>query len=149
LITDLEGKDFQHGAPTFDGSNYCTRFNPERELDTEAWRKLRHWCRVGLRRRDMQEWIILDWLNNTWVQAYNEVMGRMHGTVPETLLVARMWNSSKRDALKALATAGNEPDPRKRIAAELASYAARSDTNRGRVGVMQRPSAAYDFLAGA
>jgi hypothetical protein len=149
ITTDLAGQKFQHAAPTLGGPRYCTRFNAERELDAQAWQKLRHWCRVGLRRRDMQEWIVLDWLNDVWVRAYSEVMRRSHGTVPEALVVARMWNSSKGDALKGLAAAGDEPDPQKRIALELASYAARSETNQGRVGLMQRPSAAYGFLAPA
>jgi hypothetical protein len=145
-MQDLDRNEFQHAFPVWGGSSYCMKFNPERRLDSKAWQILRHWSRVGLRRRDMQTWIVTDWLNTFWVPAYNEVMRRPHGTAKEALVVARMWSSAPGDALSALSAAGSEPDPRKRIAAELARYAAGSQTHRDRVGVMHRPGAAYDFV---
>jgi hypothetical protein len=148
-MTDLDGVPFKHGAATFGGTKYCNRFNPAHATDIESWRKLRHWCRVALRRRDMQEWIIKDWINGVWVKAYNEVISRPHGTFREAFVVARIWNTSPGDALEALRAAQGEADPRKRIAAELAEYAKGSSTHQDRIGVMQRPGGVYDFLAAA
>jgi hypothetical protein len=146
-MTDLDGAPFKHGAAAFGGPNYCDRFNPAHATDIDAWRKLRHWCRVGLRRRDMQAWIIKDWINTVWAPACNEVSSRPHGTFREALVVARIWNTSRGEALTALNAAQTEADSRKRIAAELAEYAKGSSTHRDRIGVMQRPGAAYDFFA--
>jgi hypothetical protein len=146
-MMDLDGVPFKHGAVSFGGTKYCNRFNPARAADIEAWRKLRHWCRVALRRRDMQEWVIKDWINTVWVPAYNEVISRPHGTFREAFVVARIWNTSHGDALNALNAAQTEVDPRKRIAVELAEYAKGSSTRQDRVGVMKRPGAVYDFFA--
>jgi hypothetical protein len=148
-MVDLNGEEFKHGEPTFGGPHYCDQFNRARFEDFAAWRKLRHWCRVGLRRRDMQAWIIRDWINSFWVPAYNEVMRHPHGTVSEAFVLARIWNTSHGSALNALSKAGVEANPEKRIAAELSAYAAESPTHKQRVGVMQRPGAVYRFLAGA
>lgn len=147
-MTDLDGAAFEHDAATFGGTNYCNRFNPRRRNNPEAWRELRHWCRVGLRRRDVQEWVIKDWINTVWLPAYNEVMGRPHGTLKEAFVVARIWNTSRGAALKALRAAGAETDPEKRIAAELARYADGNSTHRARLGLMQRPGVVYDTLGG-
>jgi hypothetical protein len=146
LMNDLDGVPFRHDAATFGGASYCSRFNPGGRLDAEAWRRLRHWCCVALRRRDMQEWIILDWLDHVWRKALAEVVRRPHGTIREALVVARIWNSSKGAALEALDAAASETDPDRRIAVELRKYGEGSETRRRRAGVMQRPSTAYAFL---
>jgi hypothetical protein len=146
LMQDLDGKPFQHAFPVFGGDNYCSRFNPDGQLDARAWQTLRHWSRVALRRRDMQAWIIKSWLNEVWVPAYHEVLGRPHGTIQEALVVARMWNSSKGDALAALQAAGAEPEPARRIQVELDNYGQRSATNRERAGVMKRPGVVYAVM---
>ncbi len=137
--------EFPHGKQAdADGDLYCDQYS---QTDLVAWNKLRHWCRVGLRRRDMQVWIIEDWINNVWVPAYTEVIGRPHGTLKEAFIVARIWSTSGGDATAALLAAGTESDPGKRIAAELARYGAGDATHEGRSGVMQRPWAAYDFFS--
>ena len=146
LMQDLDGQPFQHAFPVFGGSKYCPRFNPDGHLDARAWQTLRHWSRVALRRRDMQAWIIKTWLNEVWVPAHNEVLGRPHGTIQEALVVARMWNSSKGDALGAVQAAGAEPEPAKRIQVELDHYGQRSATNRERAGVMKRPGVVYAMM---
>ena len=143
LMQDLDGQPFQHAFPVFGGSKYCPRFNPDGQLDARAWQTLRHWSRVALRRRDMQAWIIKTWLNEVWVPAHDEVLGRPHGTIQEALVVARMWNSSKGEALAALQAAGAEAEPAKRIQVELDHYGQQSATNRERAGVMKRPGVVY------
>jgi hypothetical protein len=145
-MVDLKNEPFQHSAATFGGTHYCQGFNPSGEIDAERWRRLRHWCRVALRRRDMQEWILRDWLNATWIRSYNEVMRQPQGTVREALVIARMWNSSHGDALKAIKAAGTESNEDKRIARELANYAKKSDTHARRVKIMRRPLVAFDFV---
>ncbi|MGO9113774.1 MAG: hypothetical protein ACLP9L_31480, partial [Thermoguttaceae bacterium] len=146
IMTDLNGVPFRHSAATFGGRKYCQRFNPSGQIDAESWRRLRHWCRIGLRQRDMQEWILKHWINKTWIPSYNEVMRHPHGTIREALVVARMWNSSSGDAYRALNAASSESDPNRRIAIELRSYGLRSATNESRAGVMQRPVVVYDFI---
>jgi hypothetical protein len=148
LMTDLNGEAFKHDAATFDGAPYCDRSNPARKTNVQAWQRLRHWCRIALRRRDMQAWIINDWISSVWAPAYNEVMERPHGTFREAFILARIWNTSRGSALAALGAAGTKADPRDRVAAELADYARRSRTHQQRVPVMQRPGVVYDFLAG-
>jgi hypothetical protein len=86
------------------------------------------------------------WLNEVWIPAYNEVLGRPHGTLREALIVARMWNSSKGDALSALQAAGSEADPATRIEASLDRYGQCSATKLGRIPVMRRPGIVYDAL---
>jgi hypothetical protein len=61
----------------------------------------------------------------------------------EALVVARMWNSSKGEALASLQAAGAEPEPAKRIQVELDHYGQQSATNRERAGVMKRPGVVY------
>jgi hypothetical protein len=143
LMQDLDGQPFQHAFPIFGGNKYCSRFNPNGQLDARAWQTLRHWSRVALRRQDMQAWILKSWLNEVWVPAHNEVLGRPHGTIQEALVVARMWNSSKGDALAALQAAGAESEPTKRIQAELDHYGQQSATHHDRIGVMKRPGVVY------
>ena len=94
-MQDLDGNQFQHAFPVWGGSGYCMKFNPERRLNSKAWQILRHWSRVGLRRRDMQAWIVNDWLNSFWVPAYNEVMRRPHASAKEALVVARVELGSR------------------------------------------------------
>lgn len=143
LMTDLDGNPFLHEAAYLDGAGYCRRFNRNRELDAKAWQRFRHWCRVGLRRRDVQEWIMRDWLNKYWVPAFNQVMAHHLGSIEEVFIVARIRNSSNSDAIDALRAARNAATPADRISLELANYGSKSKTKAGRRGVMQRPGAAY------
>ncbi|MGE4048829.1 MAG: hypothetical protein AB7F35_28515 [Acetobacteraceae bacterium] len=147
MMTDLDGIPFRHAASTWGGATYCGRFNAGKQLDAEAWRRLRHWCRVALRRRDMQEWIIRDWLDDVWSKARAEVMRRPHGSMREALVVARMWNSSKGAALEALSEAEGESGPDRRIAAAIQRYGKGSETRRRRAGVMQRPVTVFAAFA--
>ena len=147
-MTDLDGEPFKTPFPFWAGSKYCSRFDPSGTPNPPAWQVLRHWSRVALRRRDMQEWIVNDWLNNVWNPAFTEVLRRPHGTVEEALVIARIWSSAKGQAITALNSAGSMADPRQRMETELRNYAARSDTNKERAaGVMRRPGAAYAFIA--
>ncbi len=137
-MADLDGVPFRHGAAALAASDYCSRFNAAGALDAEAWQRLRHWCRVGLRRRDIQEWVMLDWLNGTFAEAVNAVLARPSGTLREATVVARILNSSRGAMNEALRAAGDETDPERRIGAELDEYAKGSETRAGRRGVMQR-----------
>jgi hypothetical protein len=148
IMTDLNGEEFRHAAAHYGGEDYCHRFNPAGQVDVQRWRKLRHWCRVALRRQDMQEWVLKYWLNTFWIPSYNEVIGRPQGTVQEALVVARMWSSAPGEAQAALNAAGAEADRTKRIKIELRDYGNRSRTNDRRAKhVMPRPVIAYDLSA--
>lgn len=140
-LIDLDGEPFSDVAESYAGPKYCQRFNSSSRLDPERWQRLRHWSRVGLRRRDIQAWIVGDWVAHRWMPAYLEVSSRPEGTLAEAFIIARIRNSSPALAQAALKAAGSATDPTRRIMAELARYARGSETNRCRAGVMQRPAA--------
>lgn len=141
LMTDLDGEKFSAVGENYAGPRYCSRFAGNARLDPGAWQRLRHWSRVGLRRRDMQGWVVQNWVTGQWLSAYNTVMSLPHGSLAEAFIIARIRNSSPALARAALAAASRETNPARRIAAELGRYAQASETNRCRAGVMQRPAA--------
>lgn len=110
------------------------------------WQLLKKWSLEGLRRRDLQAWILKDWINRYWLPAYNAVMSEPHGSFKEALVVARIWNTSPADGRKALDAAKGKTAVGDRIEAELAKYAEGSATRRRRVPVMRRPGVVYDFV---
>ena len=153
VMTDIDGTQFQHDASTLGGEPYCSEHDPSGRLDTEAWQKLRHWSRIALRRRDMQAWVLQYWLDHVWAEAYSTVVATPHGSLREALAVARIWSSSRGDALRALRAAGQEPDTGKRLSAELETYSHDprtgkvDDVHAARTGIMQRPWAIVDLIS--
>lgn len=146
LMTDLDGERFSEVGEHYAGQRYCSRFAGDARLDPKAWQRLRHWSRVGLRRRDMQAWVVQDWVTKQWLQAYNTVLDLPHGSLAEAFIIARIRNSSPALARAALSAAAGETDPSRRIGAELRRYADASETNRCRAGVMQRPAALLGLI---
>lgn len=141
LMTDLDGERFSKVGEHYAGPRYCSRFAGHARLDLGAWQRLRHWSRIGLRRRDMQAWVVQNWVTGQWLSAYRTVMSLPHGSLAEAFIIARIRNSSPGLARAALAAASRETDPARRIGTELKRYAQASETNRCRAGVMQRPAA--------
>ena len=139
IMTDLDSVPFKHDFPYLGGLGYCPIYNGDKRLDPAAWQRLRHWERVGLRRRDMQTWVVNYWLNAYWLPAYQSVMARPHGTVSEALIIVRIANSGPALAAHAVKLAGNEPDTQRRIDTELGYYGNLKKTYHDRLGVMRRP----------
>jgi hypothetical protein len=107
----------------------------------KRWETLKTWCLTGLRRFDIQKWILEYWVDHYWLPAYEAVMKDPNGTLEEAFVVSRIWNTSKGAGLAALAAAKGKKTPAERIAAELATY-----PKKDRYGVMQRPGAVYKFI---
>jgi hypothetical protein len=149
IMKDLDGKPFEHDLVTYGGKKYCHRFDSADISNAKAWQVLRHWCRVGLRRRDMQAWIMRYWLDHVWSPAYQAVLAHPHGTLEEAFVIARAWSSSAGWGRQALAAAGSETDAKNRIALELAHYGSHGQTYKNRLGLMQRPAAAFNLMAKA
>ncbi|MGO7968733.1 hypothetical protein [Rhizobium ruizarguesonis] len=148
IMSDLDGKPFDHGAVTYGGAKYCQRFNLNRKLDPRQWQTLRHWCRLGLRDKAIQAWVVQDWLDRVWMPTYRSVMDRrVPGSVLEAFVLARIVNTSNGALKKALEAAGQTSDPERRIEAELANYAGKNQTHIGRVGLMRRPGAVFDHFS--
>ena len=155
LMTDLDGKKFAHAEPTLGGESYRKDHDPSARLDPEAWQKLRHWCRVGLRRRDMQSWVMQYWLEHIWAPAYDEVLSKPHGTIREAFVLARIWSTSRGEGQGALGAAHLETEPERRIGAEFSFYnydrrKHRIDqTHLSRNGVMRRPGVVLNAFTSA
>jgi hypothetical protein len=116
-------------------------YNTIRNNGGERWEILKKWCRAGLRRSDMQQWVLEYWVENYWRPAREEVMKHPHGTLQEALVVARIWNTSKGAGLTALSAAEGRTTPEERIEAELATY-----PKKDRHGVMRRAATVYEFF---
>jgi hypothetical protein len=149
LKTDIFGEAFHHDAVNFAGDDYCQAKNAEHVDQPQQWQKLRSWARLGLRRKDMQRWIVDTWINRYWLPAYGAVMSHPHGSLREAFVVARIWNSGAGLAKAAMDAAGASADPAERVQIALDKYAENHKTYARRRGVMQRPFAVYEKLAGA
>lgn len=146
-MTDIFGEPFHHDAVDFGGPNYCNRFNSDHMHQPQQWQAFRSWARLGLRRQDMQRWIVDTWINRYWLPAYDMVMKQPRGSLSEAFVIARIWNSGSGLATAALRAASAASDPDERIRLELDDYGARSATYSSRRGVMQRPGNIYRQLS--
>jgi hypothetical protein len=140
LMQDLDGRPFEHSLPLYGGRDYCQRFNPGNRTDMRRWQVLRHWCRVGLRMRQIQRWILTKWINSYWVKAYNAVSAN-GGTLDDCFVISRIWNSSSESGQHAAAMLRGSSDDALRLQRILDFYGHES-----RHPFMKRPGEAYKAL---
>jgi len=143
---DIFNEAFHHDAVTWSGDKYCRDHNPRNVNQPEQWQTFRSWARLGLRRKDMQRWVVDTWINDYWLTAYDRVMNAPHGSMGEAFVIARIWNSGSKYATDAMSAAASSADPARRVQLALDNYCARKTTYANRRGVMQRPFAVYQML---
>jgi hypothetical protein len=139
FFTEL-GTRVPAAMPDLDGLMPGFVYDNVRNEGGKRWDILKSRTLEGLRRRDMQEWILDYWLQHYWQPAYAAVMSDKHGSVQEAFVVARIWNTAPGDGQAALSAAHGIADSRARIDAEFKKYKRPS-----REGTMRRPIAAYEF----
>ena len=127
-----------------------------RNRDGEEWTVFKRWIRAALLEREVQRWILADWISRFWLPSFDAVSAA-GGSASEALVNARIWNSSKGSALCALKAASrkqaaNTARTVNRIQIELEAYAhpgacpRSSKHNKSRWPYMLRPVALFDSL---
>lgn len=139
IEVDLDGVLFGHASY----EKYCD--DRDGSTSREDWQIFRHWMRAALRLRDVQRYIIEQWINEEWLTSYHAVMDA-GGTVEEAMVNSRIRNSKPYTANCALKKA-NEGDPDKRIQAQLMAYTSEAckgkEGHERRFGEMLRPVELY------
>ncbi|PWK45519.1 hypothetical protein [Pseudomonas sp. OV226] len=143
ITLDLDAKPFAHDIYG-GGSSYCgAHMNGATTL--EDWQIFRHWIRTALRQKDVQSFIINQWLTNVWVPSYQAVLAA-GGSVEEAMINSRIRNSSPVTAKCAIDKANQVADG-KRIETQLKAYTDPDCKGKARhserFGVMKRPMVLY------
>jgi hypothetical protein len=147
IMVDLYGNRFLHDLPYDDGPKYCPLYLGKPDSDPKHWQIFRTWARNTLRSREIQAWIVNNWLRTEWKPAYEMTVIFAKGEIQDAFVMARIWNTgagtARRIFHKALSRYPN--DMTQRVAFELNEYG-NTPTHRSRRGVMQRPAVTYSSL---
>jgi hypothetical protein len=110
-----------------------------RNAGGSIWHIFSTWMREALRKRDVQLFILEDWLERNWIPSYMQVI-RAGGNAEEALVNARLWNSSRQKARCTLRAAQGARD---RAMAEINASIPCAGYGRDRIFVLQRVVALF------
>lgn len=145
LGKDLFGEPFHHHG-IGGGAKYCARFFGSHALQARDWLVFRTWSRLAMRRRDIQQMLLEQWMKKYWDKSLAQ-MTAGEGREEEAFANVRFRNSASTAANNFCAPQGASVEAR--ISHQMKRYHEVSgDRVIRRVDIMQRPIALYRKYTG-